>query len=127
MGLYRIYIDEVGNHDLVHAEDPNQRFLSLTSVVLESQYALHTLRPEPEQRKREFFQVDADEPVIFHRKNMVNKRGSFSQMVMLPRHIDRDPRMSINERWKCLQVMQDWYPTHPEQRRAIRMIKWRWW
>lgn len=24
MSLYRIYIDEVGNHDLVHADDPNQ-------------------------------------------------------------------------------------------------------
>ncbi len=23
MSLYRIYIDEVGNHDLVHADDPN--------------------------------------------------------------------------------------------------------
>jgi hypothetical protein len=24
MSLYRIYIDEVGNHDLIHADDPNQ-------------------------------------------------------------------------------------------------------
>jgi hypothetical protein len=32
MTLYRIYIDEVGNHDLTHADDPNQRFLSLTGV-----------------------------------------------------------------------------------------------
>ncbi|MEW5959426.1 MAG: hypothetical protein AB1801_17015, partial [Chloroflexota bacterium] len=23
MSLYRIYIDEVGNHDLTHADDPN--------------------------------------------------------------------------------------------------------
>ena len=24
MALYRIYVDEVGNHDLTHADDPNQ-------------------------------------------------------------------------------------------------------
>ena len=24
MSLYRVYIDEVGNHDLVHADNPNQ-------------------------------------------------------------------------------------------------------
>jgi len=23
MSLYRIYIDETGNHDMVHADDPN--------------------------------------------------------------------------------------------------------
>ena len=25
MALYRIYIDEVGNHDFTHADDPNLR------------------------------------------------------------------------------------------------------
>ena len=34
MTLYRIYVDEVGNHDLAHADDPNQRFFSLTGVIL---------------------------------------------------------------------------------------------
>jgi hypothetical protein len=77
MGLYRIYVDEVGNHDLTHADDPNQRFLSLTGVILESDYTLRVLQPEMEQIKREFFQRDPDEPVIFHRKELVNKRPPF--------------------------------------------------
>ncbi len=77
MALYRIYIDEVGNHDLVHADDPNQRFLALTGVIIEANYTLQTLRPEMEQIKAEFFQKDPDEPVIFHRKEMVNKRWPF--------------------------------------------------
>ena len=38
MSPFRVYIDEVGNHDLEHLEDPNQRFLSLTGVVLEAVY-----------------------------------------------------------------------------------------
>jgi hypothetical protein len=53
MSLYRVYIDEVGNHDLVHADDPNQRFLGLTGVILESEYTLRVLRPEMERIKAE--------------------------------------------------------------------------
>lgn len=81
MGLYRIYIDEVGNHDLHHADDPNQRYLSLTGVILESRYTLETLLPEMDQLKRDFFQRDPDESVIFHRKEMVNKRTPFHPLL----------------------------------------------
>jgi hypothetical protein len=77
MALYRIYVDEVGNHDLTHADDPNQRFLSLTGVILESDYTLSVLQPEMDQIKRDFFQRDPDEPAIFHRKELVNKRPPF--------------------------------------------------
>ena len=54
MALYRLYIDEVGNHDMTHADDPNQRFLSLTGVILESSYTLRILKPEMDQIKRDF-------------------------------------------------------------------------
>jgi hypothetical protein len=77
MSLYRIYIDETGNHDLTHADDPNQRFLALTGIILESSYAISTVQPEMENIKRQFFQNDPDEPVIFHRKEMVNRRPPF--------------------------------------------------
>jgi hypothetical protein len=80
VALYRIYIDEVGNHDLTHADDPNQRFLSLTGVILESEYTLHVLRPEMDEIKRAFFQRDPDQPVIFHRKELLNKRPPFQPL-----------------------------------------------
>lgn len=80
MALYRLYVDEVGNHDLTHADNPNQRFLSLTGVALESRYNLHVFHPEFDQLKREFFQIDVDEPVIFHRKEMVNRRTPFEPL-----------------------------------------------
>jgi hypothetical protein len=80
MALYRLYVDEVGNHDLTHADDPNQRFLSLTGVILESGYMLRVLQPEMDQIKREFFQRDPDEPVILHRKELVNKRPPFHSL-----------------------------------------------
>jgi hypothetical protein len=80
MALYRLYIDEVGNHDMTHADDPNQRFLSLTGVILESSYTLRVLKPEMDQIKRDFFQRDPDEPVILHRKEMINKLPPFSSL-----------------------------------------------
>jgi hypothetical protein len=93
MGLYRIYIDEVGNHDLVHADDPNQRFFGLTGVIVESSYMLHTLRPEMEGIKARFFQTDPDEPVIFHRKEMVNKRWPFK--ALLDEDVERDFNVAL--------------------------------
>jgi hypothetical protein len=100
MALYRVYIDEVGNHDLVHADDPNQRFLSLTGVILESQYTLKVLQPEMAQLKREFFQRDPDEPVIFHRKELVNKRPPF--------HALRDPQVEREFNAALLLALARW-------------------
>ncbi len=80
MALYRAYIDEVGNHDLNYADDPNQRFLSLTGVILESTYTLEVVQPEMDRIKRAFFQRDPDEPVVFHRKEMVNRRYPFHSL-----------------------------------------------
>lgn len=100
MALYRIYVDEVGNHDLIHADDPNQRFLSLTGVILESQYTLGVLQPEMDQLKREFFQRDPDEPVIFHRKKLVNKRPPF--------HPLRDPQIEQEFNTALLMALARW-------------------
>lgn len=52
MSLYRIYIDETGNHDLTHADDPNQRYLALTGVLIESQYNTSVFQPELDAIKR---------------------------------------------------------------------------
>lgn len=100
MRLYRIYVDEVGNHDLKHADDLNQRFLSLTGVILESTYTLDTLQPEMDRLKRDFFQRDPDEPVIFHRKDMVNKRPPF--------HPLRDPHTEQEFNTRLLTALAGW-------------------
>ncbi len=100
MSLYRIYIDEVGNHDLAHADDPNQRFLSLTGVILESEYTLHVVHPEMDQIKREFFQRDPDEPVIFHRKELINKARPFQAL--------RDPEVEQRFNTALLTALARW-------------------
>ncbi len=100
MTLYRLYVDEVGNHDLTHADDPNQRFLSLTGVILESDYTMQVFQPEMELIKRQFFQRDPDEPVIFHRKEMVNKRPPF--------HCLRDPLIEKQFNLALLTALARW-------------------
>ena len=69
---YRVYIDEVGNPDLDSSDDPNHRFLSLTGVIVEFDYVKTTLHPQMEALKQKFFHPHPDEPVIFHRKEIVN-------------------------------------------------------
>lgn len=100
MSLYRIYIDETGNHDMTHADDPNQRFLALTGVMIESQYNTSVFQPELDAIKRQFFKHDPDTPVIFHRKEIVNRRPPFDAL------INPDVEMQFNA--AVLNRLKDW-------------------
>lgn len=100
MTLYRIYIDEVGNHDLTSADDPNERFLSLTGVILEADYVLNVLNPEMDELKRRFFQRDPDEPIFFHRKHLINKQEPFQAL--------RDPGVEAAFNQALLDALARW-------------------
>lgn len=80
MKKYRIYIDEVGNSDLQSSNDPNHRFLSLTGVILELDYVKSFVAPTIEDIKKRYFDHHPDEPVIFHRKELVNKKFPFTAL-----------------------------------------------
>jgi|SRR5581483_774864 len=77
---FRLYVDEVGNSDLGSSDNPNHRFLSLTGVILELPYVAQVLHPQMESLKAEFFGSHPDEPVIFHRKEMVNAKHPFERL-----------------------------------------------
>ena len=78
MGKYRIYIDEVGNSDLESSSNPNHRFLSLTGVIVDLEYVANILHPQMEQLKSQFFDQHPDEPIILHRKEILNAKPPFS-------------------------------------------------
>lgn len=80
MTKYRIYIDEVGNPDLESSDNPNHRFLSLTGVILELGYVEQVVHPQMEAIKAKFFRSHPDDPVIFHRKEMLNARAPFEAL-----------------------------------------------
>lgn len=75
-----MYIDESGNPDLRNSDDPNHRFLSLTGIIVDLSYVAHTLYPEMEALKSRYFGSHPDDPVIFHRKELVNRRHPFQAL-----------------------------------------------
>ena len=77
---YRLYVDEVGNPGLQSAEDPRHRYLSLTGIILELDYVDKIVFSSLEGLKKKYFHSHVDDPIIFHRKEMVNTRYPFKQL-----------------------------------------------
>lgn len=77
---YRMYVDEVGNSDLNASSDPNHRYLSLTGVIVKLDYVQSTVFPQLEDLKRCYFGSHPDEPIVLHRKEMVNKKPPFDAL-----------------------------------------------
>lgn len=75
--VYRMYIDEVGNSDLGSSDDPNHRFLGLTGIIMKMDYVRDVFQPKLEKLKRYFFYSHPDDPIILHRKELMNKAYPF--------------------------------------------------
>jgi hypothetical protein len=75
---YRMYVDEVGNHDLdARQRHPNERYLSLTGVIIDLDHVRDFVSPEIERLKQVHFGSHPDDPVVFHRREMVNRDPPF--------------------------------------------------
>jgi hypothetical protein len=77
---YRIYIDEVGNSDLKSSTNEEHRFLCLTGVVFRLDYVQEVLQPQLEALKTKYFGSHPDEPVVFHRKELLHKKYPFNAL-----------------------------------------------
>ena len=90
--VYRIYIDEVGNPDLESSDNPNHRFLSLTGVILSLDYVKATLHPQIESLKAKYFDTHPDEPIVLHRKDLMNAKHPFRRLKdsRVRRQFDKD-------------------------------------
>ena len=97
---YRLYIDEVGNSDLGSSNDPNHRYLSLTGVILDLNYIATTVFLAIEALKRDFFDSHPDEPVILHRKELMNKKHPFECL--------HDPVTETSFNRDMLNLLQIW-------------------
>ncbi len=78
---YRLYIDEVGNNDMGSSANPNHRFLCLTGVVFELDYVKTVITPDVEALKNKYFDSHPDDPIILHRKEMINKKHPFKALI----------------------------------------------
>jgi hypothetical protein len=97
---YRLYIDEVGNADLGSSDNPNHRFLSLTGVIMDLGYVKAVLHPQMESLKARYFGHHPDDPVIFHRKEMMNAKGPFRPLA------DSDNRARFDN--ALLELLDSW-------------------
>ncbi len=95
-----MYIDEVGNPDLFSSDNPNHRFLSLTGVVIELGYVGLTVHPEMEALKRRFFGAHPDDPIILHRKEIVNAKPPFQSL------LDTEVRREFDD--ELLRLLASW-------------------
>jgi hypothetical protein len=72
-----MYVDECGNPDLESSDNPIHRFLSLTGVIIDLDYVSGTLYGQIESLKSKYFGSHPDEPIILHRKEIVNAKYPF--------------------------------------------------
>lgn len=100
MNKYRLYIDEVGNPGIKADIHPNERFLSLTGVIIELAYVAEILFPEMEKLKKEFFGSHPDEPIVFHRKELMNKKYPF--------HILQEENIEKRFNQQILLLLSEW-------------------
>jgi hypothetical protein len=77
MKRFRFYIDESGDHTFCEIDNPSKRHLGLTGIMIETEYYRTKFHPDFEELKQKYFPHDPDHPLIFHRSDIVNKRGQF--------------------------------------------------
>jgi len=102
MKRYRLYIDESGDHTYRDIEDPAKRYLGLIGCFIEAGVYRTQFHPRLEALKQTFFPHSPDEPVVLHRKDLINRRGPFWRL--------RDPEYEqrINQALLDLLESQDY-------------------
>ena len=100
MAKYRLYVDEVDDAGLRYVRDLQHRFLSLTGVIVESDYVRDYIHPELEAIKKHYFDSHPDEPVVLHRKELVNATWPF--------HALRDSETRAAFDTEMLALIRDW-------------------
>jgi hypothetical protein len=67
--VFRVFIDEVGHHDLKSSDDPNERFLSLTGVIMRLAYESADFTASLNEVKQQVFgRID----FVLHRRHILD-------------------------------------------------------
>lgn len=80
MKCYRLYVDESGDHTYGNIDDPARRYLCLLGLLVEVETYRTSFHPALEELKQTHFPHSPDEPLILHRKELINRRGSFGRL-----------------------------------------------
>jgi hypothetical protein len=85
---YRLYIDESGDHTFENLDSSPKRYLGILGCFIEAEYYRGAFQPKLEQLKQKFFPHSPDEPMILHRREIIDKSGRFWRL--------RDPEVEKN-------------------------------
>jgi hypothetical protein len=78
---FRLYVDEVGNHDVDKGhQKPAEQFLCLTGVIFDLQYVRDVASPSLESLKEKHLDSHPDEPVVLHRREMMEGKHPFRML-----------------------------------------------
>ena len=77
MTKYRLYVDETGTSSLKASNIPNERYFSLTGVIIDLSHVREKIHPEMEALKMRYFGSHPDEPIILHRKELISQKPPF--------------------------------------------------
>lgn len=91
MKRYRLYIDESGDHTYQDIEDPARRYLGLIGCFVDVEVYRTRFYPGLEALKQAHFPHSPDEPIILHRKDVIDHRGPFWRLR------DRDNERRFND------------------------------
>ena len=88
---YRLYVDESGDHAYGQSHILPHRYLALCGVIVEFHEYRLRLQPELEALKQRHLPHSPDDPIVLHRKDILNARGPFKPL--------RDParRMAFDQ------------------------------
>lgn len=131
---YRIYIDEVGNANVENATIKrdsaevtlNARYLSLTGIVAPIDFVRTDMHPQLEDLKKDFFDNHhPDDPIIFHRKNLIHANRPYECLRDEKERSRFYPRLfELLGKWKyrvfsvCIDKTRAQGGTYPEWYRA---------
>lgn len=99
---YRMYIDESGDHTYSVNGGDGKRYLGITGIIFESQYYKEVFHPAFEAFKQKHFPHSPDEPIVLHRKELINKSGPFWRL------LDEKKEKSFNEDFLKLLAESDY-------------------
>ncbi len=97
--MYRLYVDESGDHTYTHLTTPERRYLCLLGCLFNLADYQGMFQARLELLKAKYFKHDPDEPVILHRTDLINKRGVF--------HVLHDPEQEQQFNQELIQLIRD--------------------
>ncbi len=98
MTKFRLYIDESGTHNYSQSEDLKSRYLGLTGIFVDFESNEKVLQPRLLKLKK-MLSDDPDYLPIFHREDIVAKRGHFKKL--------NDPLVEIEFNKELISLIRD--------------------